>query len=405
MGPRSNWNIDIAELLARIDSMDPGGATADAAEIRRIMNAARAIAVRLLLRFDQMDGLAGVGAVAADEQGTALGKRIGEVADRLSPVAIAVDAASGDLAASVAARPALLATVTSGRGAAAAQVARERVMRQLYSDPMSPRSDGLAAGQSGSDSGVGGPALGPIPAGTAAGNGVVGGGGDRPAGLASDGGSPTPGAPAAPGPGGRTGPAGADPSITGGPAPSGGPSGAPTPSGSPTGAPAGTGPTGSPPVGAPPVSAPAPSTVPTRPAPVSPVRPVLPVVGSTLRLPGVPAAPSPGAANSAAPPPVRPLGSPTAGPASAVPTGRGGAGSGAGPLGSGGVRGAGAEEDKRRRPGYLLSSLEFARLVGPMPVAGPAVLGEPESVPSEVAVDDAAQRPTDDDDQELDLTL
>ncbi|GAA4741470.1 hypothetical protein [Gordonia alkaliphila] len=404
MGPRSNWNIDIAELLARIDSMDPGGATADAAEIRRIMNAARAIAVRLLLRFDQMDGLAGVGAVAADEQGTALGKRIGEVADRLSPVAIAVDAASGDLAASVAARPALLATVTSGGGAAAAQVARERVMQQLYSDPMSPRSDGLA-GQSGSAAGVGGPALGPMSAGTAASNGVVGGGGDRPAGLAPEGGSPTAGAPAASGPGGRTGPAGVDRSITGGPAPSGGPAGGPTPPGGPTGAPAGAGPTGSPPLGAPPVAVPPPSTVPTRPAPVYSVRPVLPVVGSTLRLPGVPAAPSPGAPTTAAAPPVRPLGSPTAGPASAVPSGRGGTGNGAGPLGSGGVRGAGAEEEKRRRPGYLLSSLEFARLVGPMPVAGPAVLGEPEPASSDVAVDEPDQSPTDDDDQELDLTL
>ncbi|MFC0315145.1 hypothetical protein ACFQNE_08715 [Gordonia phosphorivorans] len=413
MGPRSDWNIDLAELLARIDSMDPGGAAADAAEITRILKAARAIALRLSLRFGTLDGLAGIGAVAADEAGADLGRRVSEAAERLAPAAATLDAASGDLAATVAARPTLLVTAAVGQPAAM-QAARANIMGRVYSDPMSPRSDGLGGATTApATGGAGGsPQVGTLgapvsPSGTGLGTGGVPAG-TMPVGVPR---TPDPDAGAAvpAGPGGPASP------NSGGPVPAGGPAaptGAPTSPPQPAGAPLGPAPAG-----------PAPAGPPVR-ATGRPVSSPLPMVPAGLRLPGglAPTAPtttaSPGAAGNGAAP--NGTGTSTAaGPGGATRSGLGApvsssAGSGRGGLGAGGPVGArGAAEQERRRPGYLLSTMEFERLVGPMPVAGPPVLGdaEPSSPDRPVGDGDAdtggepGGEDGDGDDQELDPTL
>lgn len=415
MAPRSDWSVDVPVILARIDSMDPGGAAADAAEITRIMHAAEAIATTLLARFDAVDSLAGAGAVASDAAGARLGHDVGAAADRLNPARSALEAAVGDLAASTAVRPQLIASFVAGGGsalqAAVLRAAIENTMNTVYSDPMSGRADGLTVAST-ARTGGGSPGAGPtVPLG-----GPDGSGGVRATALAAPtadpGWSPAPamstptGSSAAAAPSGGSSPAGSSPA-----APSSASSGS---------APPGSGPPLSAPPGAAAPAGTAPSAGDAAPARGRPGGPEViggaftgPATGLAAAAAGrgvprppltfTPAAPAtsatagsaPGAAASGS------TASGAAAPASAANQSGRAAGTSAVPPGTG--RSGAREDPERRRPEYLLSTQECARLIGPLPLAGPPVLGETRQAASDAAGADPAAETGDDED--VDFTL
>ena len=408
MAPRTDWSVDVAVVLARIDSMDPGGAAADAAEIARIMHAAERIAMTLLSRFDTLDGLAGEGAVASDRAGAQLGADVGAAADRLAPAQSALTAAAGDLAASTALRPNLVSNYVAGGGtplqAAVLRAAIAGTMNAVYSDPMSGRADGLPTAEA-SGRRAGGPAavVGGVPVTPAAtshppGTAPVSGPDAIQAGPAAV------SAPRSPAPRGPTTPrepapsSGAPPASRPPPAPAG-PSSSPEPG--PGAGPLAPGPAGSSPAGAVPVR-------PLRSFPASPPARGLSDVafGLAARTPAstpAPSASSTPSSTSTATAAGRgvPATGVNASPASAAapgaaPSGRSGSSS-AVPPGAG--RSGAREDTERKRPDHLLSTREFARLIGPLPLAGPPVLGEdPQPEPEPVA-------PESSEDEDVDFTL
>ncbi|WP_344783004.1 hypothetical protein [Gordonia caeni] len=404
MAPRTDWSVDLAVVLARIESMDPGGAAADAAEIGRIMNAAQRIAMTLLSRFDTIDGLAGDGAAAADRAGAQLGADVGAVADRLAPAQTALTAAAGDLAASAAVRPHLVNTYVGGGGtvlqAAVLRAAIAGTMNAVYSDPMSGRTDGLSVAETPGQR-VGGPAAisGAAPTAPLAAPAPSPVSGPDPipiTGVApvATSGAPAPGAPVQAPP---ARPAPTPPSPTRPPAPAGSSPPSPGPG------PLAPGPAGSAPAGAVPARSRG-TAAPT----AAGVRPAV-AFGIAGRTPPVPAAPTAtSAAASAGAAAGRGVPAPaTAGPAAsatsapgATQSGRPGASSTV-PPGAG--RSGAREDTERRRPDYLLSTQECARLIGPLPVAGPAVLGEmPAPEPAPEGPDSGGGS---DDDEDVDFTL
>ncbi|GAC58962.1 hypothetical protein GOHSU_64_00010, partial [Gordonia hirsuta DSM 44140 = NBRC 16056] len=147
MGPRTDWTVDASVILARIASMDPAGASADAAELHRIMTAAQAVGARLNEWFGRVDGLLGQGPVAADQAGLDLGARIADLAGQLAPAHQSLTAATADLTASQAVSTVLRAQVrvSSFSPGAVDALTRQaaRVLDRVYSDPMSGRADGI----------------------------------------------------------------------------------------------------------------------------------------------------------------------------------------------------------------------------------------------------------------------
>ncbi|WP_132993657.1 hypothetical protein [Gordonia zhaorongruii] len=149
----------IEETLARIDSMDAGAAAADAAELRRIVAAAAAVAGRLSAAFAPTDGLSGRSAEGASAAGAALATRIESASQTLSPGSAALDGASAALDGSIASRDRVAAL---GRLEAEFPELRVAVVGTLnglmgvaYNSPMSA-SAGSVSAAGGPESGSGG---------------------------------------------------------------------------------------------------------------------------------------------------------------------------------------------------------------------------------------------------------
>jgi len=394
----TEWLVPVTTILARLDSMDPGAASADAAEIGRILAAVKAVADRLDWVFGDSGGvgggsgagtttLAGAGAAAAEASGRSLAGRLTAAAAQLAPVQQALAGAAGDLSRSQSLRPQVAMidpapALGSTDGLHAAQLAAvAETLTTLYNGPMSGHADGIAVETTASGPGTADPAAGPRTAGTlttgdpvsqSAGTGT--GDTPAPAGVVAmpDG--------AATAPAVRTTAPGASAPD---PAPSAPWSAAAPGRAGPTAASPGAGPDDDPPAG------PAATVVGrTDPSPRDPdpgdrrvgglhgVDPLAPA--ATL----LPAAPMPGPGGAAGPaaavraagatPSVPSVPGGAAGSSPTSPAGRGGPASG---YPAGGGR-PGAQEDRRhRRPAYLLSAGEGVGLLGTLPVAGPAVLG------------------------------
>ena len=92
----TSWIVPVSTILARLDSMNPGGASADAAEIARIVRAVADIAVRLAGAFGG-DELEGAGAQAAQTAGYELAGAVAATSKALAPVHGALTGAAGDL--------------------------------------------------------------------------------------------------------------------------------------------------------------------------------------------------------------------------------------------------------------------------------------------------------------------
>ncbi len=419
MAPRTDWMVDLAVVLARIDSMNPGGAGADAAELRRIIAAAQRIGADLRREFADTPELSGFGAQAAGQAGRSLGVRIAEIADSLDPAQQALTDAVPVLAASAAMRPRLLMLGRLGADSRMAGAVRQNLaaaMTTVYSEPMGGRADVLQVPAVAAQA-PGRRTTAVLPGGAGVGHGSSAvGGGAVPGGVtAAAAQAPTANAPgaaaergrpdAAPSPGHGDGGAGRGGAGQGG---------------------AGAPPGGSAPGGASPV--PAQLAVPgeRRPPDAGAADPSLePAAAGPAPVPmSVPVAgPGPAGLRSGGGVVPRPvsallgagLGAAAAGAAGpALATGAGaGSASRAGsspPIGPASGRGAG-EDTRRRRPGYLLSVSEAVGLIGPLPLAGPPVLGETETAPAggdrdpAVGVEPVGTERVDDDRQEHDFTL
>lgn len=412
MAPRTDWTVDPSLILARVDSMNAGGAAADAAELRRIVEAARAVGERLARAFAVADGLEGIGASAAQAAGAQLGAQIVAAAASLEPSQQSLTASVPVLSASRAMRPQLMALWSTGGSPglrAASRNALATAMNSVYSDPMGGHADGLtvANGQTsgksasprpivagGADS-LGGSSA--DAAGSASSSGAVPGAvspagyGDPAAGRGGvnggTGSEPRSGLSGANGDGGG-GPAGAAPGSGGAPAAPGGagagqssrmgPEAADSAAASPAGADGGTGPFGA-------AGASGDHDGDAASVGAGPMAAGVPLLG----LPGA-GAPSVGSAVAG-----RPVALPTtaglapqaattggAGAAGGANTGRG---TGTAPFAPATGRGA-REDGERRRPAYLVTSDEAVELIGELPSAGPSVLGHVEPVAPAVAI-------------------
>ena len=403
---------DIAEALARIDTMDSAAAAADAAEIRRIVDAANAVSRRLMAAFAPFGGLEGQAAAGSTAAGTALAESIASASEPLMVGVDALDGAAAVLESSVARRgriAELAATRTSHPAlASAVTTVLHSMMAGTYNLPMSSNGDGLHVARSD-----------PLSASAAVGSGApdesAPAGGALTSGTTADGvtgaGHPLAGVPTV-----------ADTALGSGPVPSASPgpdrpdrrgaAGVQTGGGVEGGVGGGGGapPPGAP--GAPP--SPGPTTAPVATVPLAGV-PVgagmSPLASSVGRVPGLPA---PGPFSRGAPPTgVQPAGAPPGtphgvqvrtSPAAAVPAGlgaqpaaRGATGAPMVPMGA-----ARRGDDDQTHPvaDYLRTTREGELLLGAQPLVGPAVLAPPplDSVPSE-----ESGKPVADDD--LDLTV
>lgn len=415
MTPRSDWAVAIDVVLARIDSMDPGGASADAAELVRIANAAQSIGQRLWIGFGAGEYvLAGRGAVAADAAGVELSRRLTDSARPLQWAGRNLTGAASDLAATAAVRPQVIAlhAVNSGNVAQHLQANQmiAAVMNSVYSDPMAGHADLSGAvppaGADGRDAAervgpAGPPAAETSRAPGAAPNrspGPLDAAGPVPAAPAPGRAPPSPGPVPVGGEPGSPGAAGTAPPAPPGPAGTGAYPAGPTPARvvpAAHGAP-GVVPVAGPPLGVPPVGG----------APQGPAGLWTPgtVSGPAVATPGPTAAsrvPSPtGPASGVAPP-----GSTQSRPSAVAPSPGARGSSGLPPAA--GLRGA-RDDEERRRPDYLVSTQSAVDLIGPLPLAGPPVLGEPTAgAPdaSDPELDGSGPVDADEDDQDLDLTL
>ncbi|MCF8588237.1 hypothetical protein [Gordonia liuliyuniae] len=144
------WS-DIETALARIDSMDAGAASADAAEIRRIVAAAQTVAARLTSVFAASDVLAGASADASTVRGTALASLVDTSVAGLQTGANALDNASTALAASISHRE-RIAGLTSVEMMPETRIALESALQGLmtgaYNVPMSSSTSGVVVPES-----------------------------------------------------------------------------------------------------------------------------------------------------------------------------------------------------------------------------------------------------------------
>lgn len=149
----------VEETLARLDSMDAGAAAGDAAEIRRIVAAARAVSERLATAFGGSDVLSGSAADASTASGTALAAQVGASVEGLQTGAGALDAASSALSASIGQRERIAGlagaeSMPEIRGAVSS--ALQGLMTGSYNMPMSSSTSGIVdVGSSGPTSGSG----------------------------------------------------------------------------------------------------------------------------------------------------------------------------------------------------------------------------------------------------------
>ncbi|MCF8569530.1 hypothetical protein L5G32_04540 [Gordonia sp. HY002] len=425
---------DIEQTLARIDSMDAGAAAGDAAEIRRIVTAAKAVGERLVTVFASQGVLSGAAADASTTAGVALGTHVQTSVAGLESGAGALDDAAGALAASIAQRERIAALTGATRTPEiriAARTAVHAMMAGSYNIPMSSSTTGIAdpSGPSSGAERTGGPGTTSDPNSAATvptvpGTSAVQASG---AGVSNDSGASTLGA------------AGSDPAA---PQPAASPSSAPSTAGDaasngvgqatsptatagtgsgPTGsAPAGSGPTGPGPGGSGPAgSGVSGSVVGTSARTVStPVRdgdglsPTTPgtIVPGGMPIPGLGGTASPsvaaGSPQSQTAGTARPIayGSPTAAQSSAASAAS--RGTGASPaMGPGAVRRQ--DDEEHTAADYLRSAREGELLLGTAPLVTPAVLPPPVESGDErdVAVDGEVGGVRDDADQELDPTL
>ncbi|MGO3325241.1 hypothetical protein [Gordonia sp. (in: high G+C Gram-positive bacteria)] len=138
---------DIEQTLARIDSMDAGAAAGDAAEIRRIVAAAKAVGERLATVFASPSVLSGTAADASTVSGVALGTHVQTSVTGLETGAGALDAAAGALTASIAQRERIASLTGATRTPEiriAAQSAVHAMMAGSYNIPMSSSTAGIA---------------------------------------------------------------------------------------------------------------------------------------------------------------------------------------------------------------------------------------------------------------------
>ncbi|WP_161896122.1 hypothetical protein [Gordonia spumicola] len=374
---------DIMETLARIDSMDPGAASADAAEIARIAARAQAVADRLRTAFAPGGQLAGWAAEGSSDAGQALASRIGIAAGGLAPAAGALGRAAAVLTASHAVRPRIASLAPMAHTGDPALVSTlvatiNLAMVGTYNHPMAIDVQASSAGDGGTNAG------GPVSAATGS-NGAgdltrttadpstANRAGDTPVGLAPQ----NTRTPETPKPSATTTPAAASTTTPAAVART------PSTGTSPTVTPAGR--TGSGPSGpAAPASRGTPSTL--RPAGIAPVgtstgRGTLgSTTASTL---GSPRAGSP--SPSTVRPFTTPLGaSPTVG--TTASTAQRGA-TGGTPVGAGATK---SRDEKSRGPSpYLRSRSEGELLLGEQPLVTPAVL----ALPVDPIVDDDAGEP------------
>lgn len=406
--------VETAEILSRIDSMDPAAAGADRAEIARIAAAAKSAAERLAAAFG--DGaLEGVAARASATSSADLSRQIDATSAALDMAQGWLSGAGTTLGSTVAFRPRIAAVAALGEpGSAAVEAARTALAGQLtgvYNAPMARSASDVSAAS--------------ISAGAGSATQSTGG-----AGLSNDGvGTDLRGAPdvvqsdgpadVAP----ATAPLAQTPDRGGRPeveTPSSGPqSGAPQSGASPSGAPPSTGaPSGSPPTspGSDPRSggpaATAPVGVPLAAAPVPGVaRPAVSTprfTGSGLmagRPPG-PAAAGTGSGSAGSSSGASSTGT-TSAPGSTSANSSTAARSAQVPYGAGPTARR-TEDDRVHRPAdYLRSTTEGMLVLGPQPVVGPAVIGQTVVAPEDAGAGAELDRdsPGTDDDQELDLTL
>lgn len=401
--------VEAAEMLSRLDSMEPAAAAADAAEIRRIVSAAEAVAKRLSTVFAP-DELAGFSARAAEASGRDLARQIGDAALRLTHGESSLGDASTVLSATVAFRPQIVALEALRTASSAARLAARTALNgqltTVYNGPMSAHATAVSpatsefrhrgAGTSAADSGAAGaPAPGVQPDSPTW----------QPRTSGDDGSSPPAGPaptvreqPVAPG-----SPRGDGPSPLSSPSPTGGPSGPGGPSpntpGSAPNAPSGPTPVGTPmPVGVAPSTAGSPRTV-----------------GASV--PGTARTGTPGTGQVTSVRPTAPTSTATS-TAGASATTAGAQQSGAGNPGARSTQmpyGAGptarrSDDDGHRPADYLRSAAEGLLVLGPQPIVGPAVIGRL-STPEPGTDADAEEGSAlggdsgDEDDQELDLTL
>ncbi|WOC14510.1 hypothetical protein [Gordonia sp. MP11Mi] len=409
---------DIESTLARIDSMNAGAAAADAAEIRRIVAAAQAVAARLSAAFASGGVLAGASADASTVSGTALATLVDASVTGLQTGASALDDASAALAASIGHRERiarLLGVGTMPQIRIAVESTLQGLMTGAYNVPMSSStarvvvlpsasSNRPAAPTSGtlgtvgnasypggadtvdtvrrSDTAATGP--GDVATGTAhAGNGSEQTGSTHDP-LNSAGGPPVPDvdrsqATSTTSVGGRTG---SDPAGSG-PSPSGAVAGTPTATRA-AGGPASTSPIGSG-VLVPGVLAPG---VLTTGLPISAGGPTSSLT-SPMR--------APGAAGTS------PAGQTSSGPAASAGSSAAARASSASPaMGPGAVRRK--DDDEHSSAAYLRSTREGELLLGTAPLVTPAVLPPPVAAVADID-NDAAVAAGADVDQELDPTL
>ena len=410
--------VETAEILSRIDSMDPAAAGADKAEIGRIAAAAKSAASRLAAAFG--DGtLEGVAARASTASSVDLSRQIDATSSILDMAQGWLSGAGSTLGSTVAFRPRIAAVEAMGEpGNSAVAAARTALASQLtgvFNAPMA-RSAGEVSGTSMNlESGAarqGAGAAGLSTDGADAGSGPVGGvpqsdgSGDVPPATAPQ--TQTPTGPTDPG----SRPAGETPTSS--PPPGAGPptGASPGPSASPVGSdPRSGGPAASAPVGVPLAAGPV-SGVARPVAGISrvsgpgsaigrPMGPLTAGAGSPGLSTTTPGTASSGTASSA---------TSSAAPASTSANASSTARPGQAPYGAGPTARRTDDQRAHRPADYLRSTTEGMLVLGPQPVVGPAVIGHV-VVQAEVieAVDEADPRHSDtaesEDDQELDLTL
>ncbi|WFN94388.1 hypothetical protein [Gordonia sihwensis] len=411
----TTWTVAAEELLARLDSMDPGAAAADAAEIARIVDAARAIGERMAAVFGT-GSLVGAAADGGARAGVDLAERITSTSDRLASGRSSLASASGVLAGAVAYRPRVVALSVVGTTQPAVLSALLGVGTELagvYNAPMdssargllsggpdaSPASHGAPAAADTADRAavpaVAGPMAVDVPSGDGppVGDGPVAAAPDQGAGAAPAAGPPRPGVAADAGP--KQSSAGPGPSPGAAPAAARGPTG-------PAAGDDGIGPPGR-------TARPGPSrhTSSARSAELSAAPGVLDAVPPPVRAaPSVPAAPRSVVSETTA------QTTSSASRAASVPAGRtataGNASAsrpGGGPYGAAPSARRSEDEDGHRPADYLRSATEGILVLGPQPLVAPAVIGDLEEGVPEAGPGTDVQPPGDDDDQELDLTL
>lgn len=412
--------VETAEMLSRLDSMEPAAAAADAAEIKRIMLAAQQVAVRLAAAFAP-DVLTGVSAAAANDSGADLARQVESVASGLGLGYTSLSGAAATLGATVAFRPqiaALDALRTAPPGVlTAARTALGGQLTGAYNAPMAATA--VAATPVVADFSAGGaPAVtaGPHPVQQT--TTVAGDTGWQPG--SADAGGPLPVDPGAPAagerpvaPSGPTGPASTAEPGSSGPASAAGPTGPSAPSPTGPGGPSNPSSTGGP--AAPPVPAGMPpATAPSLRATGVPIPEV--VRPGAVRAGTVNPGRVPGLRPSTPTTTTAPTTSTSGGPASTTATGSSPTQSTPGsraaqpPYGAAPTARRSSDEAGHRPADYLRSTAEGLLVLGPAPLVGPPVIGrlagvEPDIAPMGDDAPDDDVHDDEDDDQVLDPTL